>query len=175
MATPTVSDIRLGREVIDLPGKLRNIAEVVGIFLVAASLFAVAYQIHQERKVAIAALNTSQLERFASRFEAGLGSDAFLSMYSKTYATQKWDHGGLSDLEAAAAEVDAILFWNYAEMTFEHHREGLVSEAGWEEFQAEIPLFYNLPAVQAVYDGWYRLAPSEFTRTIDEIVASLEK
>ena len=153
-----------------MPSNLRNIAEIFGIFLVAASLFAVAYQIHQERKVAIAALNTSQLEAFASRFEAGLGSDAFLSMYSKTYATQKWNHGDLSDIEAAAAEVDAVLFWNYAEMTFEHHREGLVSDAGWDEFRSEIPLFYSLPAVRAVYEGWYQQAPSEFTLAIDEIV-----
>ncbi len=87
-----------------MQSKLRNIAEVLGMFLVAASLFAVAYQIHQERKVAIAALNTSQLESFASRYEVGLGSDTYLSMYSKTYATRKWDHGDLSDIEAAAAE-----------------------------------------------------------------------
>jgi hypothetical protein len=153
-----------------LQSKLKNIAEVLGIFLVAASLFAVAYQIQQERKVAIATLNTSQLERFASRFEAGLGSDTFLSMYSKTYATHKWDHGDLSDIEAAAAEVDAILFWNYAEMTYEHHREGLVSGAGWEEFRTEIALFYSLPAIQAIYEGWYKQAPSEFTRAVDEIV-----
>ena len=153
-----------------MTSKLRNLAEVLGIFLVAASLFAVAYQIHQERKVAIAALNTAQLERFASRFEAGLGNDAFLSMYSKTYATQRWDHGDLSDIEAAAAEVDAILFWNYAEMTFEHHREGLVSDAGWEEFRSEVPLFYGLPAVRAVYEGWYLQAPSEFTLAIDKIL-----
>ena len=158
-----------------MTSKLSNIAESLGIFLVAASLFAVAYQIDQERKVAIAALNTAQLESFASRFAAGLGSDAFLSMYSKTYATQKWDRGDLSDIEAAAAEVDAILFWNYAEMTFEHHREGLVSDAGWEEFRGEVPLFYGLPAVRAVYEGWYKQAPSEFTLAIDEIVKMPEK
>ena len=158
-----------------MSGKLRNIAEVVGIFLVAASLFAVAYQIHQERKVAVAALNTSQLERFASRFEAGLTSDTYLSMYAKTYATQKWDHGNLSDLEVAAAEVDAVLFWTYAEMTFEHHREGLVTDAAWKEFGLEIPLFYSLPAVRAVYEGWYLEAPSEFTLAIDEIVEALDK
>jgi hypothetical protein len=158
-----------------LQSKLRNIAEVLGMFLVAASLFAVAYQIHQERKVAIAALNTSQLESFASRYEVGLGSDTYLSMYSKTSATRKWDHGDLSDIEAAAAEVDAILFWSYAEMTFEHHREGLVNEAGWEEFQIEVPLFYRMPAVQAVYEEWYQQAPSEFTHAIDEIVDKREK
>lgn len=158
-----------------MSSKLRNTAELFGIFLVAASLFAVAYQIHQERKVAVAALNTSQLERFASRFEAGLGSDSYLSMYSKTYATRAWDHGNLSEIEAAAAEVDAVLFWTYAEMTFEHHREGLVSDAAWEEFRLEIPLFYSLPAVRAVYEWWYLESPSEFTRAIDEIVAEIDK
>lgn len=158
-----------------MSSKLRNTAELVGIFLVAASLFAVAYQIHQDRKVAVAALNTSQLERFASRFEAGLGSDSYLSMYSKMYATQAWDHGNLSELEAAAAEVDAVLFWTYAEMTFEHHREGLVTDAAWEEFRLEIPLFYSMPAVRAVYEGWYLDAPSEFTRAINKIVAEIDK
>ena len=93
-----------------MQNKLRSIAEVLGIFLVAASLFAVAYQIHQERKVAIAALNTSQLERFASRFEAGLGSDAFLSMYSKTYAKQNWNHGNMTDIEAAISPGGINLF-----------------------------------------------------------------
>ena len=158
-----------------MSSKLKNIAELVGIFLVAASLFAVAYQIHQERKVAVAALNTSQLERFASRFEAGLTSDTYLAMYAKTYATGKWDHGSLSDLEAAAAELDAILFWTYAEMTFEHYREGLVSDTAWEEFRREIPLFYSMPAVRAVYEGWYLEAPSEFTLAIDQIVDALDR
>jgi hypothetical protein len=144
------------------------------MFLVAASLFAVAYQIHQERKVAIAALNTSQLEIYASRYEAGLGNDTYLSMFSKTFATHKWDQGDLSDIEAAAAEVEALLLWSYAEMTYEHHREGLVSEAGWEEFKIEVHLFYSMPAAQAVYDHWYQQAPSEFTRAIDDIMETRE-
>ncbi|MBB5187299.1 hypothetical protein HNQ57_001568 [Zhongshania antarctica] len=85
------------------------------------------------------------------------------------------DHGNLSDLEAAAAEVDAVLYWAYAEITFEHHREGLVSDAAWEEFRVEIPLFYSMPALRAVYEAWYLQAPSEFTLAIDEIVDTLDK
>ena len=138
--------------------------------MVAASLLAVAYQIHQERKVALAALNTSQLERFASRFEAGLGNDTYLSMYSKIYAVKDWAPPGLSDVEIAAAEVDAILLWTYAEMTFEHYREGLVSEVAWNEYAREIELFYSLPAANAIYKQWYQSTPSEFTRAIDAIV-----
>ncbi|MGB0921694.1 MAG: hypothetical protein ACPG1C_10305 [Alphaproteobacteria bacterium] len=155
--------------------KLRSIAEVIGLFLVAASLFAVAYQIRLERKVAVAALNSSQIELFASKLTAGIGSDTYLSMWSKTYATHNWDHGNLSDIEVAAAELNAILYWLYAELTFEHRREGLVSDAAWEEFLVEVPLFYSQPAVRAVYEAWYLKTPSEFTLAIDEIVKTLDK
>jgi len=147
-----------------------GIAEVFGLLLVAASLFAVAYQIHQERRVAVAALNTSQIEAFASRFEAGLGSEEYLSMWSKRYATRTWDTKDMSGLEIAAAEIDALLFWIYAEMTFEHYREGFVDSRGWDEFVVEIRLFHSSPVFKSVFDGMYRQTPSAFTEAVDNIV-----
>ena len=145
-------------------------AELIGVLLVAASLFAVAYQIHQERKVALAALNTSQLEVFASRFEAGLGSEDFLSMWSKKYATGSWDTKSLSSREIAAAEIDALLFWIYAEMTFEHYREGLVDDRAWQEFVVEVRQFYSSPVFESVFDVMYRQTPSEFTQAVERII-----
>ncbi|MEP6389407.1 MAG: hypothetical protein ABJ056_05750 [Halioglobus sp.] len=146
-----------------------GIVELAGIVLVAASLLAVAYQIHQERKVALAALNTSQLEAFASRLEAGLGSEEYLSMWSKLYATGTWDTKDLSHVEIAAAEVDALLFWVYAEMAFEHYREGLVDAHAWGEFVVEVQEFYSLPVFKSVFESHYKQTPSEFTKAIDLI------
>jgi hypothetical protein len=77
---------------------------------VITSLSLVAYEMKQSRDVALAELNTAQLEAFALRFEAGLGSETFLSMWSKQYATMAWQTDGMSDLEVAAAEIDAVLY-----------------------------------------------------------------
>jgi hypothetical protein len=136
------------------------------------SLSLVAYEMKQSRDVAVAELNTAQLEAFASRFEAGLGSDVFLTMWSKQYATDSWETNGMSNLEIAAAEIDAVLFWNYAEMTFEHYREGLVTEEAWGEFTDEVLMFYHLPAMEAVYRVWYSKVPTGFSRAIDELITS---
>jgi hypothetical protein len=74
-----------------------------------------------------------------------------------------------------AAEIDAVLFWNYAEMTFEHYREGLVTEEAWREFTDELFVFYHLPAINAVYRVWYSKVPTGFSRAIDEIIASSQE
>jgi hypothetical protein len=87
----------------------RGITEILGLFLVAASLLFVAFQMQQDRRLAQAELNTAQLEIFASRFSAGLESEAYLTIWSKLYSTKAWDTKGLSDLEVAAAELDALL------------------------------------------------------------------
>jgi hypothetical protein len=148
------------------------VAQMFAALGVVISLSLVAYEMKQSRDVALAELNTAQLEAFASRFEAGLGNDAYLSMWSKQYVTESWDTGGMSGLEVAAAEIDAVLFWNYAEMTVEHYREGLVSEESWKEFADELSIFYRLPAIRAVYRTWYSKVPTGFSRVIDEIIAA---
>ena len=63
--------------------KYRGIFDLVGLFVVAASLVFVAFQMQQDRIIAQAALNSSQLENYAARLTAGLESDAYLSMWGK--------------------------------------------------------------------------------------------
>ena len=90
------------------------------------------------------------------------------------FATNLWDREGFSDEEVAAAEIDAIVWWAYAEMSFENYREGLVTEQGWAEMEVEIKLFSALPVHRAVYDYWWVQVPSEFTLKIDELIKSFE-
>lgn len=148
------------------------LAQVLAALGLVISLSLVAYEVKQSRDVAVAELNTAQLEAFASRFEAGLGSDSYLSMWSKQYATGSWETGGMSDLEVAAAEIDAVLYWNYAEISFEQYRAGLVSEDSWKEFAAELPIFYRRPAIEAIYQAYYSSVPTGFTQAIDEIIVT---
>jgi hypothetical protein len=65
----------------------RGRVEGLGLLLVAISLLFVAYQMQQDRKIRQAELNTALFEIWASRFTAGLESDAYLGMWSKLYAT----------------------------------------------------------------------------------------
>jgi hypothetical protein len=150
--------------------KWRGVFEFLGLAMLTASLVFVAFQMQQDRKIALAELNSSQLEMFASRLNAGLESDAYLSMHSKLYGTKAWNADGLSDLEVAAAEIDAKIWLTYMEMAYEHYSEGMGTEAAWLELQGEIKSMLGLPAYRAVFDVWWKQAPSEFTRTVDAII-----
>ena len=150
----------------------RTGVEFLGLLIVAGSLLFVAQQIKQERAIALAQLNATQLEIYASRFNSGLESSQYLSMWSKLYSTNLWARDGLTDEEAAAAELDALVWWAYAEMAFENYREGLSTENAWREMEVEIKVLSALPAHRAVYDYWYTQVPSEFTRKVDELTRS---
>ncbi|MFT4564051.1 MAG: hypothetical protein ACI9BW_003813 [Gammaproteobacteria bacterium] len=150
--------------------KWRGLYEFLGLAMLAASLVFVAYQMQQDRKIAIAELNTTQLEMYASRMTAGLGSDAYLAMHYKFWATKAWDPGELSELEIAATEMDALLWLTYGEMTYENYREGLVTEESWLEFEQEITVLLSVPAYRAVFEKLWKQAPSDFTRVADEVL-----
>jgi hypothetical protein len=154
--------------------KWRVAAEFLGLLIVSGSLLFVALQISQDRKIALAQLNASQLEMFVSRLTSGLESDIYLSMNYKLYATKSWNREGLSDEEVSAAEIDASIWWAYAEMTFENYQQGLVTEDSWQEMEGEIKLFSALPVHRAVYDYWWIRAPSAFTRKVDELIRSID-
>jgi hypothetical protein len=152
--------------------KWRGVFEFLGLATLAASLVFVAFQMQQDRKIALAELNSSQLEMFASRLNAGLESDAYLSMHDKLYGTKAWNSAELSKLEVAAAEIDAQIWMTYMEMAYEHYGAGMGSEAAWLELQIEIKAMLDRPAYRAVFDMLWKQAPSEFTRTVDAIIDS---
>ncbi len=126
----------------------------------------------QDRKIAQAELNTALIEIWASRLAAGLESDAYLGMWSEVYATEAWDTGGLSDHEVAAAEIDALIYWAYAEAAFEQHREGLMSEASWAETKREYIQLWEFAPIRATYDRYLRESSTEFTHTMNRILES---
>ena len=144
--------------------------EFTGLLILVGSLVFVAMQMKQDHKIALAQLNLDQLQLFNSRFAAGFESDHYLTMYSKLYATNSWDREGLTDEEVAAAEIEALMWWTYAEGVFESYREGLVTDKAWEEAKVEIGVLVALPHFRAVYDTIWKTTPSEFTRTIDEMM-----
>jgi hypothetical protein len=150
----------------------RGSVEGLGLLLVTVSLLFVAFQMQQDRKIAQAELNTALLNIWASRFTAGLESDAYLGMWSKVYTTQAWETGELSDKEIAAAELDALVYWAYAEAAFEQYREGLMNESSWAETKSELLLVSEFGVFRATYDTYYREAQSDFTQEINRILAS---
>jgi hypothetical protein len=151
--------------------KTRGNAEIFSLILVAASLLFLGFQMQQERRIAHAELNTTLLELYSSRLAAGLESDAYLGMWSEIYATKTWETADLSDLEIAAAEVDALIVWTYVEAAFEQYREGLMTEAAWHETELEILQFWKFGAMRAVYDTYYRETPTEFSQTVNQLLA----
>jgi hypothetical protein len=159
-----------GEREAEVTDRSRGVVEALGLVLVAASLLFVGFQMQQDRRIAQAELNTAQLQMFASRFVAGLESEAYLTMWNKLYATKTWNSGDLSSLEVAAAELDAILWWTYVEAAFEQYREGLVSHEAWEEMEREVSFFHKFPAHRAIYDAYWLKAPSAFTRAIDRVI-----
>jgi hypothetical protein len=90
-------------------------------------------------------------------------------MQERAIATNLWGRDWLTDEEVAAAELDALIWWAYAEMAFENYREGLSTENAWREMEVEIKVLSALPAHRAVYDYWYTQVPGEFTRKVDEL------
>ena len=144
--------------------------EFTGLLILAGSLVFVAMQMQQDRKIALAQLNLAQLELFNSRFAAGFESEHYLTMYSKLWATNSWDREGLTDKEVAAAELEAIMWWTYAESVFESYREGLVTDEAWQEAETEIRVMGVIPHFWAVYDTLWKTTPSRFTRTVDELI-----
>ena len=158
-----------------MSNKYRGMYDFVGFLVLAASLGFVAFQMQQDRFIAQAALNTSQLENYSSRFIAGLESDAYLSMWSKLYSANEWDTTGLSDHEIAAAELDAHIWWNYIEMTFENRRDGLVSDAAWNELESEIEYFLkDFKVYRAVYETYLREVRSDFMEMVEGILKRVE-
>jgi hypothetical protein len=150
----------------------RGIAEFLGLILVAASLLFVAFQMQQDRKIARAELNTTLMEIFASRMEAGLESDAYLGMWNELYRANAWDTAGLSEAEIAAAEIDAFLAWTYLEAAFEQYREGLMSDASWKDTELELIQFWGFAPYRAVYETYYRNTPTEFVQAINRLLPS---
>jgi hypothetical protein len=137
----------------------RGVFEFLGLAMLAASLVFVAFQMQQDRKIALG-------------LNSGLESDAYLSMYANLYGTKAWNAEGLSELEIAAAEIDAQIWLTYMEMGYEHYAEGMGSEAAWSELRVEIKAMLAHPAYRAVFDVLWKAAPSEFTRTVDAIIDS---
>ncbi len=152
--------------------KWRGIREFAGLLMLSVSPAFVAFQMHQDRKIARAELNSLQLQMYASGQIAGLESDAYLSMWHKLYATNAWKTDGLTNLEIAAAEVAATIWLTYMEMTYEHSREGLVGEKSLLEFEIEIGSMFGFPEYRAVYENYWKGSPSEFTRAVDELLVS---
>jgi hypothetical protein len=152
--------------------KWRGIWEFAGLLVLSVSLVFVAFQMHQDRKIAAAELNSLQLQMYASGQIAGLESDAYLSMWHKRYATNAWETDGLTNLEIAAAEVAATIWLTYMEMTYEHYREGLVGEKSWLESEIEIGSVLRFPEYLAVFENYWKESPSDFTRKVDELLAS---
>ena len=144
--------------------------EFVGLLVLAGSLVFVAMQMQQDRRIALAQLNQAQIELFNTRFAAGFESEHYLTMYSKLWATNSWDREGLTDEEVAAAEMDALMWWTYAESVFESYREGLVTNKAWQEAETEIRVLGVTPHFRAVFDTLYKPIPSEFTRTVDALM-----
>ena len=73
---------------------------------------------------------------------AGLESSDYLSMYYKNYRTNKWETGELTENEIAAAELDALIWWTYADLSYRHYREGLLLDDDWQNFKIELISFF---------------------------------
>ena len=150
--------------------KLTDCIQIVGLFAVVGSLVFVGFQMRQDRQIALAELSQSRMEQFASRWVAGMESDAYLAVYADLYLTNGWDIGDLTKEQAAAAELDGLITWSYFNNVFEGRRHGLVDDEEWAAFEGDVLVNAMLPAHKAVYERWWRQNPSSFTKAIDRIL-----
>jgi hypothetical protein len=150
----------------------RTAVEGVGLFALVGSLFFVGMQMRQDRSVALADLTYARNELFINRFSAGLASEAYLDAYAKLYSTHAWDTTGFTAREAAAIEIDAMLWWSYLEVTYRHHAQGFVDPDEWATWGANVRMVQQWPAYNAVLDKFWRPTPSDFTRAVDQIRSS---
>ena len=149
----------------------RGALEFVGLLILSGSLIFVALQMQQDRKIALASLSSERIDTFQSRFVAGIESDEYLEMYFNLYRTDAWDTGDLSSRQVAVAELDALIWWGYAHLSYRHYQEGFVSEEYWLDFRTELISFSKLPAFKAVYETWWKRESSSFTRFADKLIA----
>jgi hypothetical protein len=151
--------------------KWRFVAEITGIVALVASLIFVGLQLRQDRHIALAGLAQTRNEMLASRWTAGLQSEASLSTWTKLYSRHDWNADTLTEQEIAAAEIDAMIWWTYLEVTFRHHRLGLVDDDEWAAWEANVVLGDRLsPVYRAVFERFWHSTPSDYTHAVDEIL-----
>ena len=151
--------------------KWRFGAEITGIVALVASLIFVGLQMRQDREIALADLVESRNELFVNRWTTGMQSDAYLSAWAKLYATHDWDTGTLTEQEIAAAEIDALMWWTYLEVTFRQHRLGLVDDDEWASWEANVVFGDHWPVYRAVFKKFWGPTPNDYTRAVDEILS----
>ena len=151
--------------------KWRGTFELAGLLALSGSLVFVALQMQQDRAIALATLSSERHVLHTSRFTAGIESDEYLEMYYSLYRSDGWETGDLSERQVAAAELDALVWWSYANQTYDHYKEGLISEESWEEQKLRIQSFSSLPVFMAVYQRWWKRAPNEFSHYVDQLIA----
>jgi hypothetical protein len=148
----------------------RKLAETVGLMALVGSLIFVGLQMRQDHQIALAQLSQSRAELLASRWIAGIESEAYLANFAHQYASGGWEIGDLSEQEVAAAELDAHIWWTYLNALFEQRRHGLVDDEEWTSYDGDVLMIGTLPAYQAVYQRWWILNPTAFTNSVDRIL-----
>jgi hypothetical protein len=151
--------------------KWRIAVEAIGLAALVGSLVFVGMQMRQEHRIAVGELAYARNELFQSRFTAGLESDDYLSAYSTLYATGDWPTDELMKREIAAAEIDAILWWNYLETVYWHRRQELIEDYEWVVWEENVRLGQTLsPVYGAVFRKFWLATPSDFTDAVQRIL-----
>jgi len=153
-----------------MKAKWKVITEFCGLALIAGSLVFLGIQVQQDRRLAIAELNSVVIASSIASFGSAAESDAFLRAYSKKFATKAWDTEGFAPEEVAALEMFALGRWGYFELAHDLYRDGLMSEVAWAEMVNEIKIFgIGDPMYRAVFDEFIIEEKSEFSRWVEEL------
>ena len=92
-------------------GGVHYIAEILGVGSLIISLVFVGFEMKHAREVSLAELFFDRNMMEHERTTAILQSEHALSVRAKTHKMGDWDNGEFTDLEKAAAEIDAHALW----------------------------------------------------------------
>ena len=134
--------------------QVRLVAEAVGITALVVSLVLISFELKQTRDMNLAQLYESRIALPHARFTAMLESESMLSVYSKQFLSD-WEAPHLTELERAAAEINAWLMLSEFHIQYTFIQHGFATD-DLDALKRTIRFnIKRLPEAEKVWQHWW--------------------
>ena len=150
--------------------KIKLIGELAGLTMLAGSLIFVGFQLQQDREIARASLLQGRVEILVGRWNAGIESDTFLDAHAKVMGLKSapWiAEFDLTTREAAALQLEAMIWWSFVETYYRQGRHDLLDEEEKAVLAQEIQVFAQFPWAYDAFERFWKPTPSVFTEYVE--------
>ena len=167
------------------PTAWKDIAELVGIIAIVASLIFVGLQLKQSQDIALAVSFQSRTATLAEAFSARAANREALAAELRIQGVNPNDPvsglpieipdsaGKLTALEYRAGVLTALSMWQQWNNIYYQDQMGFMPEGNWPRLRSAIKRnFERRTLASLVYDAFD--FPPEFQKEIDEIIAEVE-